>query len=1220
MYAPATPAGDTTLSIHSADLICRLAEAEAYLQDARSGDIDIISDSGDDLVMLLRQTRECLREKELHLRTLVAQTSTLLYELSPDGTILFINDAVQHLLGYIPHELIGKKWWTVCVPDIGQDRLDELIRTLHEKVADHDFMLKCKDGGKKRLLISTTIRYGHDGSVERIVGHGVEVVGGQVFADASQGEISYITNALDNVQAAVLVIDADTWIIRSCNSAIEDILGFRRDEVVGETFEILHVDSRHYRRFIKRVDRGISGNGIHRLEYYLRLKNGSRIIAEITLTDHGMGRSLVCIIHDITERKRSQRALKESEERWRQVLDVAQVGLILVDPETHKIIDANAMAVQLIDISVGDIIGKDCHEYMCPRAECGCLGTDDHNNTRNVECMLITAGGRELPIIKYVTPMSVGGRKVLLETFIDISERKKAADILKRYQLLSENAQDIILFVRRDGSIIDANAAAVRSYGYEYEELLTLNVRSLRTPDCALQVEEQIRVADMTGITFETEHQRRDGSVFPVEVSSQGANVGDDRILLSIVRDITERKRTEQSLRESQHFAHQVTEATPDLLYMYDLEEERNVWTNRQISSILGYSDEEIRHMGEKMMANILHPEDGEKVMAHHKGFVSAKDGEIREITYRMRDLNGRWRWLASRDKIFSRDSRGLPKLILGAARDITDRRATENALLDSQSKILRHTSQSEAMVRISSELNAQLDLSTVLQLVCDNAVRSLNAPIASVMLYDEDLGVLRHVLSRGSRPNGFAADLLPITPESLGDVIFDPDSVLVIPDARERKSSPNRQLYVDNDLSTVVMAGLLRNGSLIGTLNITMFGETREFAEDELSLFRGLAHQAAQAIANAQLFQDASRRLNFLQALRDIDKAISASMDLDVILGVLLNQVVSQLGVHAADVLLYDSYSQTLEYASGIGFKTRALRNTNLRLGHGYAGRAAQTRKLVKVSDLTHEQNEMTAAPLFKLEGFVTYYSVPLVAKGQIQGVLEVFFRGPFSPDHEWMEFFETLAGQAAIAIDNAALFESQQNAHSELILAYDNTLEGWSRALDLRDKETEGHSLRVTDMTIRLAKAMGIGKAEIVHIRRGALLHDIGKVGIPDSILLKPGGLTDDEWLVMRHHPTSAYELLAKISFLRPALDIPYYHHERWDGKGYPHGLKGEQIPLSARIFSVVDVWDALCSDRPYRPAWTNDVAKAYIAEAAGTQFDPNVAAVFLEIVDTF
>ena len=533
----------------------------------------------------------------------------------------------------------------------------------------------------------------------------------------------------------------DSRIIRSCNSAVGDILGFSRDEVIGETFEILHMDSRHYRRFIRRVDRGIAENGIHRSEYHLKRKNGSRIIAEITMTDHAMGRSIICIIHDVTERKRSQRALKESEERWRQVLDVAQVGLILVDPETHKIIDANAMAVQLIERSVGDIIGKDCHDFMCPNTQYICPVTDEHNSVRNVECMLIAAGGRELPILKYVTPMSVGGRKVLLETFIDISERKKAADILNRYQLLSENAQDIILFVRRDGSIVEANSAAVKTYGYEYDELLNMNVRSLRAPDCELQVDEQIRAADIAGITFETKHQRRDGSVFLVEVSSQGATIGDDRILLSIVRDITERKRTEQSLRESQHFAHQVTEATPDLLYMYDLEEERNVWTNRQISGILGYSDEDIRHMGEKLMANILHPEDGEKVRAHHKGFVTAKDGEIREVTYRMRDLNGRWRWLASRDKIFSRDSRGLPKLILGAARDITERRATENALLDSQSKILRHTSQSEAMVRISSELNAQLDLSTVLQLVCDNAVKSLNATNASVMLYDEEHG-----------------------------------------------------------------------------------------------------------------------------------------------------------------------------------------------------------------------------------------------------------------------------------------------------------------------------------------------------------------------------------------------------------------------------------------------------------------------------------------------
>jgi PAS domain S-box-containing protein len=188
-------------------------------------------------------------------------------------------------------------------------------------------------------------------------------------------------------------------------------------------------------------------------------------------------------------------------------------------------------------------------------------------------------------------------------------------------------------------------------------------------------------------------------------------------------------------------------------------------------------------------------------------------------------------------------------------------------------------------------------------------------------------------------------------------------------------------------------------------------------------------------------------------------------------------------------------------------------------------------------------------------------------------------------------------------------------QTLNAELLLAYDETLEGWARALDLRDNNTEDHSIRVMDLTMDLARALGIADLDLIHVRRGALLHDIGKMGIPDAILLKPGPLTEEEWQVTRMHPVFAYDLLSGIPFLRFALDIPYCHHEKWDGTGYPRGLSGNQIPLAARIFSVVDVWDALGSDRPYRKKWAEDKIVEYIRKEAGTRFDPEIVELFLK-----
>ena len=303
------------------------------------------------------------------------------------------------------------------------------------------------------------------------------------------------------------------------------------------------------------------------------------------------------------------------------------------------------------------------------------------------------------------------------------------------------------------------------------------------------------------------------------------------------------------------------------------------------------------------------------------------------------------------------------------------------------------------------------------------------------------------------------------------------------------------------------------------------------------------------------------------------------------------------------------------LENSVNHGFRLTGQNRTTLQLGEGFAGQVAVNWQPIFVQDLVKYHEQHPEAPLFLGEDFVSYYAAPLRAKGQLIGVLEVFTRSRLEPGEEWIDFLETLAGQAAIAIDSIKSFEELQISNSRLMLAYDATIEGWSRAMDMRDEETEGHTRRVTELTVRIARRVGISEDAIVHIRRGALLHDIGKLGIPDSILLKPGKLTEGEWEIMRRHPQYAYEMLSSIEYLRPALEIPYSHHERWDGTGYPRGLKEKHIPLGARLFSVIDVWDALTSDRPYRPAWSPEKAIQYITEQSGSHFDPQAVKAFLD-----
>jgi putative nucleotidyltransferase with HDIG domain len=253
----------------------------------------------------------------------------------------------------------------------------------------------------------------------------------------------------------------------------------------------------------------------------------------------------------------------------------------------------------------------------------------------------------------------------------------------------------------------------------------------------------------------------------------------------------------------------------------------------------------------------------------------------------------------------------------------------------------------------------------------------------------------------------------------------------------------------------------------------------------------------------------------------------------------------------------------------------------------------------------------------MWEHEGFMSYVGIPLFVMGELQGVLEIYQRSTLDLNERMEDFLNILAGQAAIAIDSAQKLETLHQSNRDLSMAYEATIEGWSSALDLRDRETEGHTLRVTELTMRMAEAVGVPKSDLKHIRHGALLHDIGKLGVPDSILHKPGALSEEEWALMRQHPLFAYQLLAPIQYLRLALDIPHYHHERWDGSGYPDGLKGKGIPLAARLFAIIDVYDALTSDRPYRQAWSVKQALDYIREGAGTHFDPELVQVFLKLM---
>jgi putative nucleotidyltransferase with HDIG domain len=354
----------------------------------------------------------------------------------------------------------------------------------------------------------------------------------------------------------------------------------------------------------------------------------------------------------------------------------------------------------------------------------------------------------------------------------------------------------------------------------------------------------------------------------------------------------------------------------------------------------------------------------------------------------------------------------------------------------------------------------------------------------------------------------------------------------------------------------------------------------------------------------------DMHRMLQKMERLMEINITLSSTLELAQVLHLIIDKAVEMLECEAGSILLCNKEENCLIFSASTSADSKTLSQIQIPLTDSLAGTIFSKNVHLVVNNVDQDirHNASVAAQIqFHTRSLL---GVPMRIQDRVTGVLEALNKKEGEFTEEDVKILTAIASQAAVAIENAQLVEALQES-------YESTLEGWAAALDLRDKETEGHSQRVTLLAVQLAQGMGMSKEDVSYLRQGALLHDIGKMGVPDRILHKNGPLTGEEQSIMRQHPVNAYKMLYPIAHLRPALDIPYCHHEKWDGTGYPRGLKGEEIPLPARIFTLVDVWDALRSNRPYRNAWPVKKTIAYLQQEAGTSFDPNIVKRFVEII---
>ena len=858
----------------------------------------------------------------------------------------------------------------------------------------------------------------------------------------------------------------------------------------------------------------------------------------------------------------------------RQVVEASAVGTVITDAlqVDQPIVYANPAFETLTGYAASEILGQNCrflqaHDQDQPEV---CRLKDAVNRGATTTVTLRNYRKDGTLFHNEVTLSPIRAADGTVTHFVgyqnDVTAREEASLQGTRYrgQLTSvlDRVTDGFTSFDHDLNFIYLNAAAASISGKSPEELTGQNL-IMAFPDLAASaVVQAIQRADETGVVqHAVSHlipfgKWIDATVYP---SEDGISV--------FTRDVTDQYAALEALRVSNERFSKVFQASPMPMVITRLTDQRYLDVNEAFVEVTGHPrDEAIGHTSREL--NVwADTEVRDQTLGVLAAGEQVHDREVRFRTRAGKELD----MLVSLVPVELDDE----PCIVTIARDISGERQARQILQESERRY-RH---------LAGDLQRTLDLSVDL-------ITSIGAD-----------GRFLTVSAASERILGYAPD------ELVGRPYLD----FVHPD--------DRTLTLDEAQSVIAgqVATTFQNRSLHrkGTVVLTEWTAVRQEGDPNMyCVVRDVTHREAAAADITRLNGDLKRRLDHATGMREIDQAIASSQDLSITLGMILDNIARQLGADAVTLLLLNPHTLNLEYAGTRGFITPVQRSS-VRLGSGLAGEAALNRQALSVPDLRTAPLSPFWQDLVTREGLRSYYGAPLIAKGKVLGVIEVLHRNMFDHSTDWLETFDTLAAQAAIAVDNAQLFRELESRNLELRLAYDETIEGWARALDLRDKETEGHSRRVTEMTVNLCQRLGIPSELLVDVRRGALLHDIGKMGIPDAVLHKPGKLTDEEWALMRRHPEYAVNLLSPIRFLRPALDIPQFHHEKWDGSGYPAGLKGEAIPLVVRAFAVVDVYDALTSDRPYRAAWSKERALEHILSEAGTHFDPEVVRAFVTLL---
>ena len=878
---------------------------------------------------------------------------------------------------------------------------------------------------------------------------------------------------------------------------------------------------------------------------------------------------------DITARKQMEETARRNEDQYRRLIEHSPYGVVI--HQLGRVAYLNPAGMSAIGAGrIEDVLGKPVLDFVHPDSRPAVIKRlQDMSEGREappLEEKFTRLNGEAIDVEVTAYPFVYHDQPAVQVVFRDITGRKHSEEALReaetRYRTLVEQLPNVVTYIDAADPAIGTlyiSPQIEEMLGYAPEEWQTdpQMWHSRIHPEDRERVLADDRHHDMTGESFSREYRlvAKDGRVVWVydEAVMLRGQTGKQPYSHGIMIDVTERKLAEAALRDSEKRYRALFEQSHDAMFILDLRG-NHLAANQRAADMLGYAPGELA--GLSFRATSAETAQSEGIL---KRLLGGEQVPLYERIFRKK--NGELIPVEINTELI-RDLYGNPLHIQSAVRDISERKRAEQALRESEEK-----------------LRLFIDHAPVVLAMLDREMRYI--AVSRRLLTDYDLeetdiiGKLHY-------------DVFPEIPERWKEI--------------HRRSLEGEVFRSEEDefirrdgsvqwLRWETLPWYTANDEIGGIVIFTEEISERKQAEIELRRY------AQNTAAMYELSQQMLVSSNLDRVYTSAHRAVEKMMPCDSFLISLLDPKTHEI----EDVYLWDidrrwppeRYPASLpEFTTYIISVAKPLLVNRWDESHdrltgattfGYADRDSQS---------------VLAVPLF-------------LTSGDCFGMISAQAYLPDAYTEEHRKLLATVATQVSETIENVRLVRDLQKSNLELFLAYDATIEGWSRAMDLRDKETEGHTQRVTTLTLELARQMGIAEPEIVQIRRGALLHDIGKLGVPDVILLKSDMLTNEEWEVMRKHPQFAYEMLMGVEYLKDALDIPYCHHERWDGKGYPRGLREEEIPLPARIFAVVDVWDAITTDRPYRRGWAKQAAIQHIRSESGRHFDPRVVENFLALI---